>query len=326
MIRARITLLVALAICAVVGVAEAQETKLRRVGLLMTASAVVYPQVREALQLGLRQEGYIDGKNAALILRAAEGKLDRLPSLAMELVEERVEVIIALTTAGALAAKAAAPAIPMVFVGVGDPVASGLAESLARPGGRITGLSFLTRELTGKRLELLKEAVPKIHAVAVLWNPDVGVQTRELRDLESVAPQLGVTLLPFPIGNADELEPAFDSMAARGADGLVVLASGLHHQHLRRIAGLAISRRIASICEFSEFTGAGGMLVYGPSFTDMMRRAAGYAAKILNGASPAEMPVEQPSRLQLVANLRTATAIGVEIATNVLARADEVIE
>jgi putative ABC transport system substrate-binding protein len=306
--------------------AFAQGTKVRRVGLLMTASAVVYPQVRNALQLGLRQEGYIDGENAALILRAAEGKLERLPSLAAELARENVEVIIALTTPGALAAKSAAPDIPMVFVGVGDPVASGLVESLARPGGRITGLSFLTRELTGKRLELLKEAVPKIHIVSVLWNPDVGAQTRELRDLEAVAPQLGVKLLPIAIGNADELEPAFGNMAARGTDGLVVLASGLHHQHLRRIADLAIRDRIASICEFSEFTGAGGMLVYGPSFTDMMRRAAGYAAKILNGASPAEMPVEQPARLQLVVNLKTAGAIGSEISTNVLARADEVIE
>ncbi|HEX2116934.1 MAG TPA: ABC transporter substrate-binding protein [Alphaproteobacteria bacterium] len=317
---------ISLPIVLAAGAALAQPTKIRRIGLLMTASAVVYPQVREALQAGLRQEGYVEGQNVTIVLKAAEGKLDRLPALAAELAKENAEVIIALTTAGALAAKSAATDIPMVFVGVGDPVASGLVESLARPGGRITGLSFLTRELTGKRLELLKEAVPKISVVSVLWNPDVGAQARELRDLEAVAPQLGVKLLPFEIRSADDLQQAFDSMAARGTDGLVVLASGLHHQHLRRIADLAVKRRIASICEFSEFTAAGGMLVYGPSFTDMMRRAAGYAAKILNGASPAEMPVEQPSRLQLVVNLKTASAIGSEVAISLLARADEVIE
>jgi putative ABC transport system substrate-binding protein len=306
--------------------AFAQAGKVRRVGLLMTASASVYPQVRDALQLGLRQQGYVDGENVAIIVRAAEGKLDRLPALAAELAQQHVEVIIALTTPGAMAARNAAPGIPSVFVGVGDPVASGLVESLARPGGRITGLAFLTRELTGKRLELLKEAAPKIHRAAVLWNPDVDAQMREIRDLEAVAPQLGVTLLPLAIRHADDLDPAFDTMAARDAGGLVVLASGLHHQHLRRIADLATQHRIASICEFSEFTGLGGMLVYGPSFIDMMRRAGGYAAKILNGTSPAEMPVEQPSRLNLVVNLRTATAIGTEIAPALLARADEVIE
>lgn len=306
--------------------AFAQETKVRRVGLLMTASAAVYPQIHDALVQGLRKEGYVDGQNVRISLRAAEGVPDRLPSLAAELAKQDVEVIIALTTPGAMAVKAAAPAIPMVFVGVGDPVASGLVESLARPGGRITGLSFLTRELTGKRLELLKEASPKIRVVAVLWNPDVSAQIPEIRDLESVAPQLGVDLLPLPVRNADELGPAFDRMAERGAQGLVVLASGLHHQHLRQIADLAIRHRIASICEFSEFTGVGGLLVYGPSFLDMMRRAAGYAAKILNGASPAEMPVEQPSRLQLVANVKTANAIGTELSAPLLARADEVIE
>jgi putative ABC transport system substrate-binding protein len=300
--------------------------KVRRVGFLLSASAVVYPQIHEALRQGLRQEGYVDGQNVTIILRAAEGVADRLPSLAAELAKQGVEVIIALTTPGALAAKAAAPAIPIVFVGVGDPIAVGLVESVARPGGRITGLSFLTRELTGKRLELLKEAVPKIRVVAVLWNPDISAQVREIHDLESVAPGLGIELLPIAIRSADGLEPAFGSMAERGADGLVVLASGLHHQYLRRIADLAIRHRIASICEFSEFTGVGGMLVYGPSFTDMMRRAGGYAAKILNGTSPAEMPVEQPSRLQLTANLKTAGAIGGEIAASLLARADEVIE
>jgi putative ABC transport system substrate-binding protein len=301
-------------------------SKVRRVGLLLTASPAVYPQIREALQHGLRQEGYVDGQNVMIILRAAEGVADRLPSLAAELAKQDVEVIIALTTPGAEAAKAAAPTTPIVFVGVGDPVAAGLVDSIARPGGHITGLSFLTRELTGKRLELLKEALPKIRVVAVLWNPDVSAQIREIRDLELVAPRLGVELLPIAIRSADELEPAFDSMAGRGADGLVVLASGLHHQHLRRIADLAIGHRIASICEFSEFTGVGGMLVYGPSFPDMMRRAGGYVAKILNGTSPAEMPVEQPSRLQLTANAKTAAAIRAELATSLLARADEVIE
>jgi putative ABC transport system substrate-binding protein len=247
--------------------------KVRRIGFLMTSSISVYPQIRGALREGLREEGYADGHNAHIVLRAAEGQLDRLPALAAELANENVEVILALTTIGALAAKSAAPDISMVFVGVGDPVAAGLVNSLARPGGHVTGLAFLTRELTGKRLELLKEAVPQMRLTAVLWNPDVAAQMRELRDLESVAPQLGVQLMSIAIQSAADLVSAFDAMAKRGATGLVVLASGLHHQHLRQIADLAIAHRIASICEFSEFTKMGGMMVYGPSFTAMMHRA-----------------------------------------------------
>jgi putative tryptophan/tyrosine transport system substrate-binding protein len=305
----------------------AQESRrVRRIGFLLATTSSNYPQLYDALRGGLREQGYVEGHNIDVLVRGAEGHADRLPGLVAELAAQNVELIVTSTTPAAQAATAGAPNIPVVFVGVGDPVGAQLVRSLARPGGNVTGLTLLTPELTGKRIELLKEAKVDIARVAVLWNPGIERQVREIQDLESAAPKIGVQLLPVAVTRADELEPAHRFMADRNVDALMVLASGFHHQHLGDIAKFAARHRIATICEFSEFVTVGGMMVYGPSYPEMLRRAGSYAAKILNGAKPSELPVEQPTKFELVVNLKVARALGIEIPAVLLARADEIIE
>ena len=317
----------ALALLAAPLAAEAQQAaKVWRIGYLLATAPSDFPKIQEAFRQGLRDLGYVDGQNIVIVVRAAEGNVDRFPALVAELVQQNVDVIVTGSTPATQAAKAGAPALPIVFAGVGDPVGFKFVSSLARPGGNITGLALLTPELTPKRLQLLKEATPEVSRVAVLWNPGSEKHAQELEDLESASRVLGVHLQPVPVQRAEELPGAFAAMARAHARALVVLASPLHHRHLRQIADLALKHRLAAMCEFTEFTGVGGFMVYGPSYPDMFRRAAAYVAKILKGAKPADLPVEQPTRFELVVNLKTAKALGLTIPPSILVRADQVIQ
>ncbi len=300
--------------------------KLPRVGYLVATAPSDFPTIHEAFREGLREFGYVDGQNIAIVVRAAEGNVDRFPALVAELLQQHVDVIFTGSTAATQAAKAGVPTTPIVFAGVGDPVGLMFVSSLARPGGNITGVALLTPELTPKRLELLKEAAAEVVRVAVLWNPSYEKHAEELQDLETTSRALGVRLRPVAVQRAEEFDVAFATMTRERAGGLVVLGSALHHRHLRRIADLAVMHRLAAICEFMEFVGLGGLIGYGPSYPDMFRRAAGYVAKILRGARPGDLAVEQPTRFELVINLKTAKALGLTIPPSLLLRADQVIE
>lgn len=296
------------------------------VGYLIATRPSDFPKIHEAFREGLRDFGYVDGENITIVVRAAEGSVDRFPGLVADLVQQNVDVIFTGSTPATQAAKAEAPTTPIVFAGVEDPVGFKFVSSLARPGGNITGLALLTPELTPTRLELLKEAAPEVSRVAVLWNVRSEKHAEELEDLEMASRALRVRLQPMAVQRPEEFEAAFATMTPGRAGGLVVLGSALHHRHLRQIADLAVKHRLAAICEFTEFVGVGGLIVYGPSYPDMFRRAAGYVATILKGAKPGDLPVEQPTRFELVINLKTAKTLGLTIPQSVLIRADEVIQ
>jgi len=319
--------LLALGVSAAPGGALAQgQKRVRRIGYLVASTGSDFPMLHDALRRGLRDLGYVDGQDIAIVVRSAEGNADRYPALVAELLQQGVNVIFTGNTPATMAASVGAPATPIVFAGVGDPVGSGLAQSLSRPGGNVTGIALLTPELTPKRLELLKEVAPEMSRVSVLWNSGIKGQVQELKNLEGVSRSLQVRLHPVAVQRAEELDAAFASMARERADGLVVLASPLHHRNIRTIADLALKHRLPAVCEFSEFAGAGGLMVYGPSWPDMYRHAATYVAKILGGAKPADLPIEQPTKVELVLNLKTARALGLRIPQSILLRADAKIE
>ena len=282
--------------------------------------------LQDALRRGLLEFGYVDGKNMEIVVRSAEGSADRYPGLVAELVQQNVDLIFAANTPAAMAAKAGAPSTPLVFAGVGDPVGSNLVKSLPRPGGNVTGLALLTPDLTPKRLGLLKEVAPHMTRVSVLWNPGIEGHVEELQNLTDTSRVLGVGLHRVAVQRPEEFGDAFASMTGERTDGLVVLASPLHHRNIRQLADLALKHRLPAICEFSEFAGVGGLMVYGPGWPDMFRQAATYVAKILDGARPADLPVEQPSKIELVVNLVTAKALGLKVPQSILLRADRVIE
>jgi len=320
--RSALDALLALGVSALSRDALAQDRRsVRRVGYLLASVGSDFPQLHSALRTGLRELGYVEGQNVEIVVRSADGNADRFPALVAELVQQRVSVIFAANTAAAVAAAKGAPDIPVVFAGVGDPVGLKLVQSLARPGGNATGIAMLTPQLTPKRLELLKEAVPAIARVAVLTNPDIRGHEEELRDLERTAGTLHITLQAVAVQRADEFEAAFAAMTRERVDGLVVLASPLHHRNLRQVADLALRHRLPAICEFSEFTDVGGLMVYGPSWQQMYRHAAVYVVKILEGVKAADLPVEQPTTIDLVVNLATAKALGLDIPRSILLRA-----
>jgi putative ABC transport system substrate-binding protein len=282
----------------------------------------------EAIRLALRELGYIEGQNIAIEYRYGEGKQDRWPALAADLVRLKVDIIV--VTGGAIwvrTAKNATKTIPIVMVGTGgDPVEEGLVESLARPGGNVTGVTNLTTELGGKRLELLKEAVPKVARVAVLYNPVTPGIVLELKEVETAARALGVTIQPWEVRPADGFDRVFAAMGKQRPDGLLVLSGPLMGASGKRIAGLAIKSRLPSVHGNRSYVDAGGLMSYGADLADSYRRVAYYVDKILKGAKPAELPVEQPTKFELVINLKTAKQIGVTIPQKVLARADKVIK
>jgi len=311
--------------------AEAQQAaKIARIGYLNVNAASANPRLFEAFRQGLRDLGYVEGRNLLIEFRSTEGKSERLQVLAAELVTLRIDVFVTGGgTLAALAAQRATGSIPIVFNSVGDPVASGLVASLARPGANITGLSLLFPELVGKCLELLKQAVPGVGRVAVLFQPGA-VPERSERDIlkgaEVAAQALGVGLQTVEARGPADLDRAFADMVRARADALTVLSTPMFLSERRHLADLAAARRLPTVFSFREYVEAGSLMSYGPDIADMSRRAATYVDKILKGAKPADLPVEQPTKFELVINLKTAKDLGLTIPQSVLARADEVIQ
>lgn len=326
---ARRTFLIACAIwpaLAWTGAAAQTQAGIRRIGLLSLFSPSVTAHWHQAFRLGLRELGWVEGKNISIAYRYAEGSSDPLPDLAADLVRLKVDVIIGSSTPEALAAKNATRAIPIVMVIPGDPVGVGLVESLARPGGNVTGLSQMSPELAGKRLELLKEIVPTLSRVAVLWNPQSRPSVLILKELQLPARQLGVELHSLEVRTPDDIDQAFENAARARVGALIPLAHPLITTNLKRIADFAANSRLPSVYQFSYFADAGGLLAYGPDRADLYRRAATYVDRIFKGAKPGDLPVEQPTKFDLVVNMKTAKAIGITIPQSVLVRADRVID
>ncbi|HEX9661773.1 MAG TPA: ABC transporter substrate-binding protein, partial [Candidatus Binatia bacterium] len=306
-------------------VADAQQpARIHRIGILINTPASAQSTQVEAFRRRLRELGYVEGKNIVIEYRYAEGKLERLPDLAAELVRLKVDVIV---TAGPaiLAAKKASTTIPIVFAVATDPVGLGLVSSLARPGGNITGLSLMWPDLNGKRLELLKEAFPKVARVAFLWGSGGPGGNLALTDMEAAAKALGIKLLSLPVRSLDDFESAFAQAKREGAQALITNSGPLINTQQRRVLDFAAKNRLPAIYHYSEFVEAGGLMSYGPDNTDLWRRAADFVDKILKGAKPADLPVEQPTKFELIINLKAAKQIGLTIPSSVLARADRVI-
>jgi putative ABC transport system substrate-binding protein len=280
-----------------------------------------------AFRQGLRELGYVEGQNIAMEYRWAEGRFERLPDLAAELVRLKVDVIVSVVTQASLAAKNATRTIPIVMVAVGDPLGSGLVANLARPGGNLTGPSSMYADLVVKQLEVLKEIVPKVSRVALLWNPaNVAWQARMLSATGVAAKALGLQVQLLEARGPDELEGAFAAMTRERADALLVAVDVILALHARRIADLAAKRRLPAMYGSREHVEAGGLISYAPNIPDVFRRAATYVDKILKGARPADLPVEQPTQFEVVINLTTAKAMGLTIPSSVLVRATQVIE
>ena len=327
------------AICAAAGASivrpvqlRAQQTgKLPRIGYMMTGSRdpLVVRQGTDAFRQGLRDRGYAEGENIVIEYRSADGNIERFPSLAAELIRLGVDVIVAANTPAGLAAQRATTMIPIVVSVMGDPVADGLVASLARPGGNITGSTFLGPELVPKRIEVLKEALPGISRVAVLWHPSgYGERTTKdmLRDAEAAATAVGVQLRFVDARGAGDFDRAFSAIAAEHADALMVFPSPMFFNEGRQIVELAAKYRLPSISMAKELVQIGGLMSYGASIYDLIRRSATFVDKILKGAKPADLPVEQPTKFELAINLKTAKAFGLTIPQSLIYRADEVIE
>ncbi len=297
-----------------------------RIGLLSPYSPSDAARWHQAFRQGLGDLGWVEGKNISIEYRYAEGRSDRFPDLAADLVRLKVDVIVASAGTDALAAQKATRAIPIVVAFAADPVASGLVESLARPGGNVTGLSQMGTELVGKRLELLKETIPKLSRVAVLWNPQNPVSTLTWKELQLPARQLGLQLHSLEVRSPNDFDQALEDATRARAGALIILGDAVFTTNLKRIAGLAAKSRLPSIFQFTEFADAGGLVAYGPDRADLFRRAATYVDKILKGAKPGDLPIEQPTKFELVVNLKTAKALGITIPQSVRFRADRVIE
>jgi putative tryptophan/tyrosine transport system substrate-binding protein len=305
--------------------AEAQYRagKLARVGILNsdTAKDARVNEFRE----GLRELGYVEGQNLLITYRSADGRQDRLPALADDLLASHVDVIVAVG-ASVWAAKRQTSTVPIVMAFSGDPVGTGMVSNLARPGGNITGLSFMSSDLAAKRLELLKQTFPRITRVAVLYLPAEVSTVPELRETEAAAREISVTLQLLQVRNPDDLEPLFSQATRERADALLVFAHAFAFVHRDRITELAARQRLPTMYGWREFVDVGGLMSYGPNVHAMLRRAAGYVDRILKGAKPGDLPIEQPTKFELVINLRTAKALGLTIPRSLLQRADQVIE
>jgi putative ABC transport system substrate-binding protein len=304
------------------GVPAQAEEQIPRIGILFIGGRN-QPHL-ESFKQGLKERGYTEGKNILLDYRYAEGKYDRLPELAAEFVREKVDIIVTTSSLGARAARQTTKTIPIVLT-TGDPVGSGLASSLAKPGGNVTGLTVLLADLSGKRLEILKETLPKNPRIAALWSSRERDSGRGYKETEQAAQALSLRLHPLEVRTAQDFEPAFVEMAKNHDNGLVVVLSQLVTLHSRQIVELALKHRMAGMYPTRQFVEEGGVIAYGPLIGDLYRRAATYVDKILKGARPSELPIEQPAKFELVINLKAAKQIGLTIPPNVLARADKVI-
>jgi putative ABC transport system substrate-binding protein len=315
---------VLLAIFAVAG--HAQEPKVARIGFLVAGPASAVSTRIEAFRQGLRQVGYVEGKNIVVEYRYGEGKLENVPSLAAELVKLKVDVIVTAGSQATMPAKQATSTIPIVMTQDNDPIGSGLIASFARPGGNVTGLVNLAAELSAKQVELLKEIIPKLKRVAVLRDPSEPGSPRAVKETASAAQGFAVQIQYVDIQAAGEIEPAFKAIAGKRPDALLVMTGALVNAHRKQIVELATKSRLPAMYQRAEYVEDGGLMMYGVNINDMYWRAAIYVDKILKGAKPGELPVEQPTKFDLLFNLKTAKQIGLTIPPNVLVRADKVIK
>src|SRR6267154_2399108 len=304
-----------------------QPVKIARIGFLHPASARGFDVLLQAFRDGLRELGYVEGKNLQLEVRWGEGKLERLAALAAELVQLKVDVIVAAASPSVVAARQATSTIPIVMPVSSDPVGDGLVASLAHPGGNITGLSIMSPELGEKRIQMLKELFPRVsHAMAVLWNPDyVGMRAR-FEQARVAAPAVGLTVRSVEVRDTHELDATFEAIIREHPDGLLLLADPFTFSQRARIVEFGAEQRLPVIYESSDFVDVGGLISYGPNINDMYRRSATYVDKILRGAKPADLPIEQPTKFELVINMRAAKALGITFPESILLRADRVIE
>ena len=307
-------------------ISDAQQLKkVARIGFLASSSSERVKSRLAAFQQGLRELGYVEGKNVIVEYRSAEGKFERLPEIASELVRLKVDLLVVEGAPAAHATKNATSVIPIVIGNAADPVGTGLVASLARPGGNITGLSDFNLGVVTKRLELLKEIVPSASRIAVLWNPTNPTNPLQLKETQTAAPGLGVTLLSLEAKGADDIERAFSAIRKERPGALIVIGDPMFGTHQKRITQLTIKSRLPAIYGAPESVDAGGLMSYGTNFADLFRRAATYVDKILKGTKPADLPVEQPKKFEFIINLKAAKQIGLTIPPNVLVRADRVI-
>jgi putative ABC transport system substrate-binding protein len=296
------------------------------IGYLGNSSPSLESNAVKAFRDGLRQHGYVEGQNLVIKYQWAEGQQERSAVLAAELVRLKPDVVVTAGTPGTLAAKQATQSIPIVTANVGDPVASGLVSSLAKPGGNVTGLATLNQELEGKRPEIFKQVIPKLSRVAVLRNPANPVTTILWKGMQSAAEGLGVKLQPFEVRGPNDLDGALATIKAARPQGLMLISDRFLIMYRASIVQFTVKNRLPGMFPYREFAQDGGLMTYGPDNTDMYRRAATYVAKILGGAKPADLPMEQPTKFEFVINLKTAKALGLTIPPSVLARVDEVIQ
>jgi putative ABC transport system substrate-binding protein len=297
----------------------------RRIGVLLVG---FLPDSDEAQQFrqGLRDAGYTEGRDVAIEWRSANGDYDRIPELVADLVQRKVDVIVVDTTLAARAVKRATSTIPIVMAIVADPVGSGLVTRLAHPGGNVTGLSQMMPELGAKRLQLLKETIPRVARVAVLWNPDTPFHTKAVEDLKAAAPSLSIVLIFVSARTPEEIGPAFSAVGRAHPQALYVISDPFFLVHRTTLLELVSKARLPVIYGARQFVAAGGLMSYGTDMGDLFRRSAGYVDKILKGAKPGDLPIEQPTKFEFVVNLRTAKALGITFPQSILLRADEVIK
>jgi putative ABC transport system substrate-binding protein len=297
----------------------------RRIGVLLGG---FLPESKEAqaFREGLRDAGYAEGRDVVIEWRHANGDYNRLPELVDDLVQRKVDVIVVESTVAAQAVKRATSTIPIVLAVVADPVGSGLVTNLAHPGGNVTGLSLMIAELSAKRLQLLKEAIPRVARVAVLWNPDTSFHPKVVQDLKAAAPSLSIELNFVAARTPEEFGPAFSAVSRAHAQALYVIDDTLFVNRRAMLVKLASKARLPSFYGFRLYVDEGGLMSYGSNFADQLRRSAGYVDKILKGAKPGDLPIEQPTKFELVVNLKTAKALGITIPQSILVRADEVIK
>ena len=306
--------------------ARAQQKATLVIGFLLNSTPNLVALNLAAFRQGLGETGYVEGQKLTIEYRSAEGRFDRLPALAAELVERKVDMIVVAASPGAHAAKNATSTIPIVFVTNVDPVGDGLVASLARPGGNLTGVSFLTAELNPKRFELLSELLPQAKVIALLVNPSIPLTEHMMRDVQEAARAKGVLLHTLKASTESEIDAAFASLVQRQAGALVVSADPFFNSRREQLVALAARYAVPAVYEWREIATAGGLISYGPSLPASFHEAGVYAGKILKGAAPADLPVVQPTAFELVINLKTAKALGLTIPPSILSRADEVIE
>jgi putative ABC transport system substrate-binding protein len=307
-------------------VVEAQQpNKVPRIGFLGNSTEALEANLVGPFRQGLRELGYIEGQTISIDYRWAEGKYERFPKLIGEMVDLKVAIIVTAGTPASLAVKKAATSIPLVMIAVGDPVGTGLIASLAHPGGNITGVTSIASDLEGKRLELLREVIPRLSHVAVLWNPASPFQVVSEKELQAAAELMRIKVLSLGVRAAEELDNAFARISKERPGALLVLADRLFLHHRARIMDFAVQNRLPGVHAYQELVEAGGLMSYGPSYADMHKRAAYFVDRILKGTTPADLPVERPRKFELIISLKVAKQIGVTIPPNMLVRADKVI-